>query len=103
MVVPGGGRVAGQEQDIGQVVTGMKVGGLEVQDGRDEHDPVQVHPISILQVSREAGGAGGTITLANQELGGRPALVARGVQANEITYRLDILLENVELLWFFTR
>src|SRR4030042_11830 len=81
----------------------MKVCGLEVQDGGYQHNPIQVHSMPVLQIAGEPGSPGGAITFADEELGGSPALVACGVQADKITHRLDILLEAMKLLWFFTR
>ena len=103
LVVPGGGGVGGQEQDVGQVVARPEARRLEVQDGRDEHDPVQVHAVALLQVAGKPGRPRGAVALADQELGRVPALVARGVQADEIAHRLDVLLEAVELARFFAR
>ena len=96
-MIPGCGGVRGQEQDIGQVVVEVEIEGGEVQHGRDQHDPVQVQAMPVLQITGQPGGARGAVTLADQELGREPAPVAGGVQADEITHRLDVLLEAVPL------
>ena len=49
---------------------------LPVEHGRDQHDAVEVHAVAVLEVAGEAGGAGGAVALAGEELGRRPALVA---------------------------
>ncbi len=48
MVIPGGGCIGGKEQDKRQVVALIKFGGHEIQDGGYEHNPVQVHAMSLM-------------------------------------------------------
>jgi len=100
VMVPRRGGVGGQVDDVGQVVAVVKFQRLEVEHRRDEHDAVQVHAVPCLQVARQPGRPGGAVGFACQELGRSPALVAGGVQPDEIPHRFDILLEVVEGLGF---
>ncbi len=54
--------------------------------------------MAALQDVRQAGGAGGAVALAGQELGARPAAEAARPQADEVRHRLGVLLDAVELL-----
>src|SRR6185436_1690850 len=47
------------------------------------------------------GGAGGAVAFAGEKFGGEPALVFRGVEADEVADRGDVFADAPELLTFF--
>ena len=94
---PGGRRVGGQEEHIGQVVALREAGGLEVQDGRDQHDAVEGDPL-LDEVTGQPRRARGPVALADQEEWRAPALVAAEVEADELAHRFDVALNAPELL-----
>ncbi|MCE3263616.1 MAG: hypothetical protein K0R43_2695 [Pseudoduganella sp.] len=73
LLVPGSGGVVGQGQRLAH-----RPFALQAQPRwRDQDHAVQVHPVRILQLQRQAGHARGAIAFADQELGRGPAPFAR--------------------------
>ncbi len=98
IVIPRGGGVARQEHDERQVIVQVEIKRGEIQHNRDEHEPVQVHAVSFLQISRKTRRARGAIRLADQKFWREPAVVTRGVQTDKIADQFNVFFEAVPLL-----
>ena len=48
LVIPRNGRVRRKIQDVRQIVSAVEFRGLKVQNGRDQRDAVEIHPIAAL-------------------------------------------------------
>src|SRR5258706_143003 len=92
-VIPGGGGIAGQIKDVGQVRTGMEGDGAEIEYGGDQVDAVEVHAVMGLQVVSESGGTEGAVTLADEEFGRVPATVAVYVHGDELRQGFYVLID----------
>lgn len=96
-VVPSGGGVAGEVESVGEVVAFTAPDGLEVEDGGDEHDAVEVDAVGVEQFAAEGGGAGGAVAFADEEFGGGPAGVFGDVEADEFGDGAGVFFEAVEV------
>jgi len=72
-VIPGGGGVGGEAEDIGQIdariaLRTVNVGG-EVEDLREQDNAVDVEGMTVLEDVDEDGGTGGSVALTEDELG----------------------------------
>ena len=47
--------------------------------------------------------SGGGIALSGKEFWREPSLIARDVEADKVTDRLDIFFESIKLFWIFPR
>ena len=92
-VVPGDRGVGGQVQHVRLVVALLEVDGQQVEDRRDQHDPVEVHAVTALEVGRQARGTDGPVGLAGEELGRHPSAVPRGPQPDDLTDRFEVAHE----------
>ena len=96
-VIPGGGGVAGEVEGVGEVVAFTAPDGLEVEDGGDEHDAVEVDAMGVEEFAAEGGGAGGAVAFADEEFGGGPASVFGDVEADEFGDGAGVFFEAVEV------
>ena len=81
----------------GRSLPGSNEDRAEIQHARQQHDPVQIHALLVLQIAGEVGGAGGAVAFAGQELGRCPAAMARSVEPDELAHRLHVAIHAVEL------
>ena len=100
-MIPSNGGIRGQIEDIRQVVSGVEFRGLKIQNGRDENDAIQIHAVTLLEIPGKPRGARGAVAFAGEEFRGRPALVARGVEPDEIRDGLHVFFNPVKLLGRF--
>lgn len=96
-VIPGGGGVAGEVEGVGEVVAFAAPDGLEVEDGGDEHDAVEIDAVGVEEFAAEGGGAGGAVAFPDEEFGGGPAGVFGDVEADEFGDGAGVFLEAVEV------
>jgi len=89
------------KQKVRQIITGRKIGGAKIEDGRNEHDAVEIQAVTLLQITAQTRRARRAVTFANQKFRREPAPVPRGVQANEIADRFNVFFEIVKFLVFF--
>ena len=89
-------RVGREVDDVGQVVAGGELDGVELQHHRDQHDPVQVH-VGALQVAREHRRAGGAVAFAEQVAGRVPALVFAEEAPEELRQGARVLVNAPEV------
>ena len=93
--------VCREVERVGPVVALLlEVDGAQVQDARDEHDPVEVHAVASLQVLGESSRTKRSVRLAGEELRRHPAVVARRPEADDLRDGLQIALEPVINLGF---
>ena len=73
----------------------LEVDRRQVEDAADEDQPVEVHPVALLEVRGQRGPAERPVGLARDELRRHPALVARGPEPDQLADVLDVPLVAV--------
>ena len=91
--VAGGDGVSRQVDDVGEVVAGRELDGVELEHGRDQHDPVEVD-VGALQVTGEDRRAGRPVALAEEVAGRVPAFVLAQEAADELRQRARVLVDS---------
>src|SRR5205814_3623906 len=84
LVIPRNGSVCRQIEDIRQVIAGVELGRLKIQDRGNQHDAIQIHAVALLEIAGKAGGAGGAVAFSGQKFRRGPAFGTRGIQPDEI-------------------
>src|SRR5260370_24025380 len=75
---------------------------LEIQDRGYQDDAVEIHAIALLEIAGKARGAGCAVAFAREKFRRRPALVARGIEPDEIRDGLDVFRHTVKLFRRFS-
>ena len=57
--------------------------------------PLRYIPITVLQIAGQSRRARRAVAFADQKFGRKPAIVARGVEADEIAHRSQVLIDAV--------
>jgi len=68
LVVPGSCGVTGQVKNVRHVFAGIKGNRSEVQNGRDQHDTVEVQAVMRLQIIGKCSGAEGAVAFTDEKL-----------------------------------
>ena len=70
--------VPGRRGEIGEAVGGFhRAAAFDAQAGRrHQDDPVEVHPLGVLEFQGQAGNAGSAVAFPDEVLGGAPAALA---------------------------
>src|SRR4029077_412082 len=97
-VIPGGGSVAREIEDVGHVRARMEGNRAEVEDIGDQDDAVEVHAVMLLQIVAERGGAERAVPLTDQELWRVPAAVPADVHGDELREGLYVLIDAPKIL-----
>ena len=100
MIVSGGGE-SGEVKDEGQIVSGVRVEGAEVDQAGHENETIGKKAVFLLQIADEAGDAGGAIAFAEKELWRGPSLFSGGEEPNKFADGGDVFIYAEELLRFF--
>jgi len=79
-----------QIEDIRQVIAGVELGRLEIQDRGNQDDAIQIHAVALLEIAGQTRSARGAIAFAGKKFRRRPALVACGIQPDEISDGFDV-------------
>src|SRR5277367_3340210 len=96
-LIHGGGGVAGDVENVGQIIAGIEGDGAEIEDGRDEHDAVDVNAVVLLQVIAEGSGTEGAVTFADEKFRRVPAVVAIDIDVDELREHFDVLIYSPEI------
>ena len=102
-MIPGCSRVRRQKQSVGEVVARIKGKALEIDCRGDKNQTVDAHPIGVVQVIGQAHRPQRAIAFPGKEFRRSPPSGSRGVKANEVPNRLNILLYAIKLLRRFPR
>ena len=97
-MIPGGGRVARQVEDVGKIDAGIEGKRAEVPDGRDHNDAVQVDAVAALQQIGESGVTEGAVTFTDKEFRGVPTIVAGDVGLHELCQGTGVLIDAPKVL-----
>ena len=99
-VIIGRRRHVGQRDDIGHLVAGRGFASGEVEDRRDQDQPVEAHVVegAAFEFARDHGGARRAIAFAPKVLGTVPAAVVVEPQADDLGDGFGILLQPVVFL-----
>ena len=87
----------GNQQDVGLVVALGVFQRLEAERGREQGDAVERDAL-VREIAGDAGGARGSVTLAEEEERRTPALVAREIQPDEFAEGVDVALHAQKFL-----
>ena len=96
-MIRGRGGVAGDVENVRQVIAGIEGDGAEIQDGRDQHDAVDVNAVVLLQIISERGGTEGAVTFADEKFRGVPAIIAIEIDVDELREHFDVLVHAPEI------
>ena len=98
LVIPGGGGVAGEIEDVGHIRARKERKRAKVEDVGDEDDAVEVHAVMRLQVVTEGGGAERAVAFADEEFGRVPPAITADVHGDELRERFYVLVDAPEIL-----
>src|SRR5580658_2400925 len=91
-------RKAGKVKDEGQIVTGVERDGAEIENGRDQHNTVDVNAVMLLQIISQRGGAEGAVTFADEKFRRVPAIAAIEIDVDELREHFYVLIDAPEIL-----
>ena len=97
LVIPGRGRIGGNEQLERKVVCLQEADRLNIEHGGNEDDAVEGDAL-VHQMSGQPGSTGGAVALSGQEQRRGPSLIARQIKADEFADGFDIAFEAPEFL-----
>ncbi len=97
-MVPGGGGVSGEKEEVGERIVLVENKCLIVDRSRDEDEAIEIDPKFVLQEVAKPCSAEGAIAFACNVFGGIPPFIFGQIVSDEFTDRFDVPFDAIRFL-----